>query len=434
MPSNQDFIDALVKQIGDPYIWGDEGPDGFDCSGLVYYGLHAAGTKVGRLTADGYYSRYGIPTSSEIRVGDLVFFNYGRLGAGHADHVGVYIGAGKMVAASSSADQVRIQSVDWSHLIGSGRVSGLSGAASVPDWVANIPATPARAPTGTGANLSGAGGGLASGELSAILQGFGMDPSQFTGLIDQAVRENWSDARFTSAVYASSAFHAAFPGIFRKDGSLKMSPGEYRTLGDEYKKIAKQYGITVDHERIGALVAGDKSPDEFKGLAVLFKAAKKSNDLGYRDKVNAVLTATGKPTIDNMQDWFGYLAGRSANYIYDLTEASRFLAAGLDINAKDALKTTAKQVGQPGEAVDLDALIGQVMAVKDFIAPELHAAGISDSDLAIIKAGTDPKGLSPLLEQILRNRQALSTVSPRPRDLATVAGRPGLYPAAQEGF
>ena len=30
-------IELLKQQVGKPYVWGDEGPDSFDCSGLVQY-------------------------------------------------------------------------------------------------------------------------------------------------------------------------------------------------------------------------------------------------------------------------------------------------------------------------------------------------------------------------------------------------------------
>jgi hypothetical protein len=154
--------------------------------------------------------------------------------------------------------------------------------------------------------------------------------------------------------------------------------------------------------------------------------------LGLRDQFNQILKAQGRPTIDKFDDWFRFLARRSDRYIEDIYEASSFLGAGLDIGANEAFRTTAAQIGAPGEQVDVTKLVQQIRSVKDFIAPELFAAGITDSDLAILEGGgTDVKNLSPTLQQILRNRQALSGLGTRqPREPA-LPGRTALYPAIQ---
>jgi cell wall-associated NlpC family hydrolase len=63
----------------------------------------------------------------EMKPGDLVFFSYGRLGSGVADHVGIYEGNGQMIAASSGAGHViDSQPIDWANFIygGSAPFSG----------------------------------------------------------------------------------------------------------------------------------------------------------------------------------------------------------------------------------------------------------------------------------------------------------------------
>ena len=38
MPTKMDtFMDIVEKQVGKPYVWGADGPDSFDCSGLIVY-------------------------------------------------------------------------------------------------------------------------------------------------------------------------------------------------------------------------------------------------------------------------------------------------------------------------------------------------------------------------------------------------------------
>ena len=91
------FARIAVAQRGDWYLWGATGPDRFDCSGLVYY----AGQKVGKTLprTTGSLISYGQPVTKR-EVGDLVF--------PHSGHVGIYIGAGRMVHSPHSGAQVQI--------------------------------------------------------------------------------------------------------------------------------------------------------------------------------------------------------------------------------------------------------------------------------------------------------------------------------------
>ena len=96
-----------MAQRGKPYVLGGNGPDCFDCSGLVYYGLGRMGINIGRLTASGYSAYEGwqkIQGSSSLRRGDLIFFyNDAR---NYISHVGVYLGSGMYIHASSSMGMI----------------------------------------------------------------------------------------------------------------------------------------------------------------------------------------------------------------------------------------------------------------------------------------------------------------------------------------
>ena len=65
-------------------------------------------------------------------------------------------------------------------------------------------------------------------------------------------------------------------------------------------------------------------------------------------------------------------------------------------------------------------------SIKDFVAPELRAAGITDADLAVLESGADPKNIQGQLQQIVRNRQAL--VGSNLGGNVSAAGG-GLFPA-----
>ena len=86
-----------------PYIWGDEGPNSFDCSGLVYAAYRAAGLgwpNWDRLNS-ALYSGYTKHVSlNELEPGDLLFYSYkGTISTIH--HITIYAGGGMMWEANS---------------------------------------------------------------------------------------------------------------------------------------------------------------------------------------------------------------------------------------------------------------------------------------------------------------------------------------------
>jgi cell wall-associated NlpC family hydrolase len=101
----QKAVDTALAQVGDPYVWGAGGPDAFDCSGLTQYAFSAAGVSLPHSSSS--QARMGTPVSrDQLQPGDLVFF-YSPV-----SHVGMYIGNGQMVHASTSGQPVKVASLD----------------------------------------------------------------------------------------------------------------------------------------------------------------------------------------------------------------------------------------------------------------------------------------------------------------------------------
>jgi len=98
----RELIAEALRFVGVPYAWGGVSPAGFDCSGFVQYVFGRLGVAVPR-TADAQYAAGAVVGASELKPGDLVFFQTYALGP---SHVGIYLGGGRFV--SSTSEGVRI--------------------------------------------------------------------------------------------------------------------------------------------------------------------------------------------------------------------------------------------------------------------------------------------------------------------------------------
>ena len=101
-------IAIAAQQQGDPYVFGAEGPNAFDCSGLVQYVFGKLGHALPR-TTQAQYAAVSHVSRASLRPGDLVFLFEG----GNAYHVGIYAGDGQWWAARHSGTTVTKQPVYW---------------------------------------------------------------------------------------------------------------------------------------------------------------------------------------------------------------------------------------------------------------------------------------------------------------------------------
>ncbi|OLT30560.1 hypothetical protein BJF79_38595 [Actinomadura sp. CNU-125] len=89
------------KQLGKPYRWGAEGPNAYDCSGLVMAAWRKAGVKLPRVTHAQYRKVDRKVKLKDLKPGDLVFFR-------NRGHVGMYVGNDRFLHAPNSNSRVRI--------------------------------------------------------------------------------------------------------------------------------------------------------------------------------------------------------------------------------------------------------------------------------------------------------------------------------------
>ena len=93
-----EVISIAKEYMGVPYLWAGSTPDGFDCSGFIYYAYNKAGKQMGRYSSEGYYNRSFYV--NEPQPGDLVFFeNTYKKGI---SHMGIYLGNNEFIHASTS--------------------------------------------------------------------------------------------------------------------------------------------------------------------------------------------------------------------------------------------------------------------------------------------------------------------------------------------
>ncbi|MGL5693482.1 MAG: SH3 domain-containing protein, partial [Peptostreptococcaceae bacterium] len=111
-----DKVISLAKTLlGKKYSWGAEGPNAFDCSGYTYYVFKkSAGITIPRVSKD--QSKHGKSVSrSNVVKGDLVFFDTEGSNNGQITHVGIYMGDGNFIHASSSKGKVVISDFNSSY-------------------------------------------------------------------------------------------------------------------------------------------------------------------------------------------------------------------------------------------------------------------------------------------------------------------------------
>lgn len=96
--------------LGRPYVWGGSGPRVFDCSGFTAYVYAKFGVSLPHYTGSQYSMGKSV-SRSNLRAGDLIFFNTD----GPISHVGIYIGGGEFIHASSGSGRITISDLSQSY-------------------------------------------------------------------------------------------------------------------------------------------------------------------------------------------------------------------------------------------------------------------------------------------------------------------------------
>ena len=105
------IIDMAKTKLGRKYVWGATGKGGtFDCSGFTLYVYKKNGIHIPRTSRN--QAKYGKHIArNNLKKGDLIFFDTSRHRKGYVNHVGIYLGNGKFIHASSAQKKVTISNL-----------------------------------------------------------------------------------------------------------------------------------------------------------------------------------------------------------------------------------------------------------------------------------------------------------------------------------
>ena len=116
-------LEAAMSRKGMPYVWGANGPNAFDCSGLVQWSFAQAGIEMPRVAADQARSGPAVPVS-QLEPGDLLFYHTDPTAPDYISHVAIYLGNGWMIQAPAPGEDVEVVPADFgSEFAGAVRVS-----------------------------------------------------------------------------------------------------------------------------------------------------------------------------------------------------------------------------------------------------------------------------------------------------------------------
>jgi len=129
--TGQAVVDAAKKYLGTPYVFGSTDPDkGLDCSALVQRAFKDLGIDLPRLSGQQAKAGTKVDSLAAARPGDILAFD------SPVDHVAIYLGDHKMIAAPKPGDHVKIQSVYETpthirRVVGTAETAGAAGAAAI---------------------------------------------------------------------------------------------------------------------------------------------------------------------------------------------------------------------------------------------------------------------------------------------------------------
>jgi len=243
--SGYDLVAFAKQYIGTPYAWGGNSlTKGVDCSGLVQQVYKNFGIQVSRQT----YTQIGEGKAvkmNELKAGDMVFFDTDP-GTGGPDHVGIYMGDGKMIHAPRPGKSVEISDLTtgyWQGIfMGGRRVSGIEGGGPASE---SEPAAAARlSPEEMAAEY-----GWAYSFLNSI--------PEIKGLFKSYVAEDWSKDKFQAKLRDTKWWKTNSDSMRKTAQEKKTDPATYsaklNAMRIQIMQLAGEMGASIPPSKLGKL-------------------------------------------------------------------------------------------------------------------------------------------------------------------------------------
>lgn len=310
MATGQDIVDFAQKFLGTKYVWGgNDLENGIDCSGLVQQVFKSFGITTKRTTWEQIGEGYAVDQTG-LRPGDLVFFDTDRSVAG-PDHVGIYMGEGKMIHAPAPGKSVEITDITQGYYLdrwmGGRRLEGYSvvGAKST-DYA---PETQVKV---TPEDLA-ATYGWAFGFLNS-------NP-ELKSKFDQAVKETWTPQKFQAEIRDTEWWKTTSETRRQAQVTRNTDPATWNAA-----IAAEKIRVTQLAAEIGAAVPPDK----------LNTIAKNSIELGMDEDL--LRNALGQYVTFTKE---GTMKGEAGMWVYTMRKYASDMGVEL---SDDALKNYAQRV------------------------------------------------------------------------------------------
>jgi hypothetical protein len=227
--TGNDVVAAATRYLGVEYRWGGTDPTtGLDCSGFVQQVYGDLGIDLPRVSRDQATVGTAVPDLASAKPGDLIAFG------DPVDHIGIYVGHGRMIVAPHTGEVVRVEDVrsDWTHirrvLPESTGLGGSSPYASLFEQAGarygidpSVLASVARHESGFDPNAVSPAGALGLMQIMpGTARGLGVDPMDPRQAVDGAARLlSGHLQQFGSLDLALAAYNAG-PGAVSRYGGI----------------------------------------------------------------------------------------------------------------------------------------------------------------------------------------------------------------------
>ncbi len=196
-----------LRQLGKPYVWGAEGPNSYDCSGLVLASYLSAGIQLPRVADAQYRATASRPVPlSRLLPGDLIFYGDTPGVSTSIYHVAMYIGHGKVVQAPTFGIPVQVVHLSVGGMYGATRVLPASGHVGGKPTPSPKPSRSGPKPTPSPSGSGHGGSPTPSGSATPTPTGSGD-----TGTPDPSASASSSPSTSASASASASTTSSAAP-------------------------------------------------------------------------------------------------------------------------------------------------------------------------------------------------------------------------------